>query len=326
MDARTLVSLLKLFPMLLLLLAAVLSYGQSRELANPDFPEADGIPPSAVVELPEQLRGQVVEYRFAQPAGLIRLQVGDQVWTINLPSAVELRRLGWTSESLFPGELIEADIEPSTTEPLVAELGRLQRANGEQLVVRAQQQELSGFSQVPAGFYQLDRDHAHMILSYDHLGFARGRFKFDRLRGSVLWNQENPEQSIVQLEIEASSLSSGVAELDEILRGEAFFDTLNHPKIQFKSTGLQITGWGRARLPGRLTIKGQSRPVEIEASVNRIGENPFNQKITVGLYATSSLNRSAWGLTDYLPTIADRIEMEFDGEFNLRSAESASER
>ncbi len=63
---------------------------------------------------------------------------------------------------------------------------------------------------------------------------------------------------------DAASINTGVPDRDNHLRSADFFDAANHPKLTFKSTGIKKTGSENYKLTGDLTIRGTSRPIELD--------------------------------------------------------------
>ena len=274
---------------------------------------------TATIELttdPIHLRGRIIGFEFSQPASRIMLESDFQIWQIDAPSAIELRRLGWTGNSVFIGEQVEVELMPQLGVGNQGNLKRLTRANGALLLASlSEPQQAPGFVAIPQGAYVLDKQHAHLQFVFDHMGFSKNSVKFERINADVVWNTDQPYSSTVSLDIDVSSLRSGVNALDEGLRSDTFFDFLNHPKIQFRSSQLALLKWGDLQINGQLEIKGISRPVQLQATLNKVGRNPLTQAMTVGISVRGTLARSEWGLDAYIPTVADHIELMFDAEF-----------
>ena len=264
------------------------------------------------------LRGQIANFDFAQPDTRLWLISEGSNWELLAPSAVDLRRLGWTSNSVFSGEFVEVEVVRLLGTGLSAKLKRLTRANGALLFTNTSSQESTiGFSAVQGGIYQLDADQAHLTFSFDHMGFSKSSVKVERLNGTVDWNAQSPETSTIDIELDMSSLRSGTSDLDEALRGSSFFSSLSYPKVSFTSTSLSFNKWGELMVFGDLTIRNETRPVTLISSINKVGLNELTQQMTVGISLKSELNRSDWGLSEYLNLIPDEISLSFQGEFIL---------
>ena len=266
------------------------------------------------------LQGQITDFVVRSPNSSLSILVSDgnvtNTWAIEAPSANELRRLGWSNNSLFQGEIARLMARPIVGRPFEAELVSVTRANGALLLAGAQNS--SGTLDVrsmPSGLYQLDADHAYLTFSYNHRGFSNPQLRFDRFSASLNFDNQNPELSEVLVEIDVSSLNSGVSELDRELRSDTFFDSLNHPRISFRSQQIEMDAWGHAEIRGEITIKGQAKNVVLEAQINGAGFNQQNSMHTLGVSLTGKLNRSDWGMNRFIPQVSNEIEIRVEAEF-----------
>lgn len=169
-------------------------------------------------------------------------------------------------------------------------------------------------SAVPAGSYGLDKTHGYITFTYSHLGFSNPRVGFDAFDVALDLDNEAPENSSLEVMIDAASINSRVEEFDEHLNGDKFFDTSEYPNIDFQSTGIEQTGDDTFRVNGNLTIKGVTRAVTLDAKINKAATHPLSKTPTVGVSATTSLLRSEWGLGDYVPMVSDWVEVEIEVE------------
>ncbi|MES1987965.1 MAG: YceI family protein [Pseudomonadota bacterium] len=67
-------------------------------------------------------------------------------------------------------------------------------------------------------------------------------------------------------------------------------------------------------MTGILTVHGISRPVTLDAVLNKTGINPINNKQTVGFTAGTHLNRSDFGITTLLPGLSDAVQINIEVE------------
>ncbi len=166
-----------------------------------------------------------------------------------------------------------------------------------------------------AGAYQLDPDHASILFSVSHFGFSTFRARFDTLSGSLDLDSENPENSSVTIDIKAESIHTGVSELDELLLADDMFASTDNPVIRFTSTSVDQTSDKDATIAGVLTIRGITKPVVLEAHFIGSGTNPLTRDRTVGFSATTTIERSDFGLKNWLPFVGDKVDIKVDVEF-----------
>ncbi|MDX1744092.1 MAG: YceI family protein, partial [Ruegeria sp.] len=77
-----------------------------------------------------------------------------------------------------------------------------------------------------------------------------------------------------------------------------FLDVSTYPEITFTANGGTPTDTNSGTVTGDLTILGQSRPVTLNATLNKVAEYPFGHKREVlGLSLDTSILRSDFGMT-----------------------------
>jgi polyisoprenoid-binding protein YceI len=162
-------------------------------------------------------------------------------------------------------------------------------------------------SSMPSGHYGLDKTHGYITFSYSHFGFSNPHIGFGSFDVDLMLDSDNIENSTVNVVIDATSIDSRVEVFNGHLNGEDFFDTANYPTITFTSTGIEMTGKNSMNVAGNLTIKGITRPVQLEAMVNKVGDHPMRNVPTIGISAQTMVSRSDWELTEYVPDIGDNV-------------------
>ena len=114
--------------------------------------------------------------------------------------------------------------------------------------------------------------HAFVLFRIQHLGYSWLSGRFNTFNGSFEYDEENPDNASVQVEIDVASIDSNHAERDKHLRGDEFLDVKKYPKASFVSTSFKDNGDGTAVLKGDFTLRGVTRPVTID--VEHIGHGP----------------------------------------------------
>jgi len=163
--------------------------------------------------------------------------------------------------------------------------------------------------EVPSGHYVLEPTHAYITFSYSHLGFSTPHVAFTSFDVDLQFDAEKPGSSSLSVSIDPNSVESRVEEFNEHLVGERFFDTTNHPDITFTSTGVEFDGETKAKVTGDLTIKGQTHPVTLDATLNKAGNHPMLKKPMMGFNAEATVPRSQWGLGYAVPMVGDEVNL-----------------
>jgi len=93
--------------------------------------------------------------------------------------------------------------------------------------------------------------------------------RFGGVAGTIEVDEETPNRSRVEVEIDAASIDTGVEQPDEHLRSADFMDVERHPAITFRSTRLE-GAYGEPgdsfQLAGDLTIRGTTREVVLDVT------------------------------------------------------------
>lgn len=170
-------------------------------------------------------------------------------------------------------------------------------------------------SAAPTGVYKNDPGHSYIAFSYNHMGYSNPIARWGSWTADLNWNSEDPAQSSIAATIDAASIDTGVAELDDHLRSPDFFEVEKFPTISFASTSLEVTGSDAARLIGDLTIKGVTKPVAFDVKINKAADDDFAKAYKIGFSAKGMIKRSDFGVDLYTPMVGDDISFTIEVEF-----------
>lgn len=174
-------------------------------------------------------------------------------------------------------------------------------------------EQASSLSSMPAGSYELEKTHAYITFSYLHLGFSRPHVGFENFDVQLDLDPENIEASTFALTVDVESVYSQVEKYNAHLKSDDFFDVANHPTFGFVATDVVVDG-DKLTISGDLTIKGISKPLTVDALINKAGNHPMKNVPTIGVSATAKLNRSDWDLGYAVPAVSDEVSIYFEAE------------
>jgi polyisoprenoid-binding protein YceI len=145
------------------------------------------------------------------------------------------------------------------------------------------------------GTFAIDPAHSRVGFLVKHLMVAKVRGQFTDYSGTITI-ADDPGESVAEASIKMASIDTGHADRDGHLRSPDFFGTDEHPEMTFRSTGVAARKADVLTVTGELTIKGISRPVELEVEVEGVVVDPWgNQRIA--LTATTEIDREEFGIT-----------------------------
>lgn len=176
---------------------------------------------------------------------------------------------------------------------------------------------LAPFGALAAQPYVLDKSHAVIKFSADHLGFSTVYGFFRDFDAEISFDPEAVENTSVRFVIQAASIDTLWEERDKHLRNADFFNVEQFPEITFVSTSVTPTGGDTARVEGELTMLGQTRPATFEAKLNKIAPSPFQPDKTIaGFSVTGEIDRTAYGMTYAAPAVSAVIPVVIEIEMS----------
>jgi polyisoprenoid-binding protein YceI len=98
-------------------------------------------------------------------------------------------------------------------------------------------------------------------------GLLTVKGRFSRYQGTLDLSRE----PAIELTIEAESLDTKHKKRDKHLRSPDFFGVEQHPNVRFVSDSVTVTG-DRAKVRGELHAGGRSMPLELDATLRRVGD------------------------------------------------------
>lgn len=173
--------------------------------------------------------------------------------------------------------------------------------------------------------YKIDPTHTATVFSWNHFGFSTPSANFSDIQGTINVDNAKPANSSVNVTIPLSSLNTNVKVLDEHLLKADFFDAEKYPNITFKSTKVQALAQNKYKITGDLTIKNVTKPVVLDAVLNKQAVHPMSKAQTIGFNATTSFDRSAFGVGAYVPNVGDKITVNITTEASVPTAETTKD-
>jgi polyisoprenoid-binding protein YceI len=146
----------------------------------------------------------------------------------------------------------------------------------------------------------LDPSHTSAKFSARHMMITNVNGTFDRVTGSVDFNEAEPEKTVVDVKIDASSINTKDEKRDGHLTSPDFLNVAEFPTIEFKSTKVERTGETSAKLHGNLTIRSVTKPVTLDVEFLGKAKAPWGVW-SAGFEANGKINREDWGLTWNVP-------------------------
>src|SRR5439155_23610204 len=101
--------------------------------------------------------------------------------------------------------------------------------------------------------WEIDATHSQATFSVKHMMISTVRGHFATLNGKLHIDEDHPDNSWVEAEVDAASINTRDARRHDHLRSPDFFDADKYPKITFKITTVTPTVNKQYRVTGSLT-------------------------------------------------------------------------
>jgi len=175
--------------------------------------------------------------------------------------------------------------------------------------------------------WTVDASHAELGFAVRHLMISTVRGRFGAVTGSVVIDEQKPQDAKIDVTIDVSSIDTRQEMRDNHLRSADFFDVENHPTIHFVSKRVEGDVTSEFRVIGDLTIRGTTHEVKLDVTNEGRGMDPWGNE-RVGVQATGKIKRSEFGLVWNQAleaggvAVGDEVKMSLDVEL-VRQAASA---
>jgi polyisoprenoid-binding protein YceI len=171
-----------------------------------------------------------------------------------------------------------------------------------------------------AGTWNIDPVHSEVGFTVRHVMVSKVRGKFNGFSGTITVG-DDPLQSKVTAEIDATSVTTGDEARDNHLRSADFFEADKHPTWTYTSTSVTPKGSDFV-VQGDLTIHGVTKATELTLEFNGVGADPWGGT-RAGFSATTEISRKDFGLEFNIPlegggvVVSDKIKVELEIEAAL---------
>jgi len=153
---------------------------------------------------------------------------------------------------------------------------------------------VNGVEYPAVGVYAIDPSHTELGFAVRHMAVSKVRGRFGTFEGT-LELAEDPADSKASVTIDATSVDTRDENRDGHLKSGDFFDVENHPTWTFVSTAVRPEGPTDFKVDGDLTIRGATRPVTLDVSLEGVVKDPYGNH-RVGFSASTTINRDDFGV------------------------------
>ena len=138
--------------------------------------------------------------------------------------------------------------------------------------------------------------HSEVLFKIKHLVISTVTGSFRKFEGKVTTEGESFNNAKINFTMDVKSIDTNQAQRDGHLQSSDFFAADLYPQIIFESTSFKNQGGNDYKLKGNLTMKGVTKPVELNVEYG--GSEKNGQGIIKhGFEVTGVINRKEFGMT-----------------------------
>ncbi len=163
--------------------------------------------------------------------------------------------------------------------------------------------------------YRLDPVHTRVLFAIEHAGFSQALGTVSGSEGVLEFDPEDWASARLDVTVPISQLDMGNAKWTQATLAHNLLDGDRHPQARFVSTRVEPVDANHARVFGQLTLRGVSREVVLEVTLNALKRYPLPPfRRTAGFSATAVLSRADFGIDAWKSVIGDQVELRIEAE------------
>ncbi len=125
----------------------------------------------------------------------------------------------------------------------------------------------------------------------------------------VVIDFERVSNSRVDVTLDLAGVEAGFPFASQALKGENMLWADRFPTLNFKSTQVSQDGTG-AKILGDLTMRGVTRPVELDATIFRKQGTAAGERDELAIRMTGAVSRAAFGATGWAGEVGDEVQLD----------------
>jgi polyisoprenoid-binding protein YceI len=151
--------------------------------------------------------------------------------------------------------------------------------------------------------------HSYVEYAVLHMGLSTARGKLTGVSGTFSLDPERGTGTM-DVTVDPTSLVTGDATLDRILRGSEWLNAEQFPAIRFRGEKFEFAQGKLARVDGSLTLLDATRPVTLTVERQGCGKSLFTGfRETCGADAVALIKRSDFGMSRQASVVADEVRL-----------------
>lgn len=144
--------------------------------------------------------------------------------------------------------------------------------------------------------WTMDKNHSKLGFGITHMLISQVDGGFKTFDASITSSTDDFSDAVFDVSADVASINTDNENRDKDLRSANYFDAEKFPKLTFNGKSLKKVEWNKYKLSGDLTIKGITKPVELDVVLNGPIVHPRSKKSIVGFKISGTVKRTDFGV------------------------------
>ena len=144
--------------------------------------------------------------------------------------------------------------------------------------------------------WTVDKSHAKLGFGITHMMLSEVDGSFKTFDATITSSKDDLSDAVFEVSADIAGINTDNENRDNDLKSDKYFDAAKFAKLSFKSTSFKKVEGNKYKLTGDLTLKGITKPVDLDVVINGPIEHPRSKKKMIGLKASGSFKRTDFGI------------------------------
>ena len=162
--------------------------------------------------------------------------------------------------------------------------------------------------------WHYDTVHSQVLFSIGHNGYSHPFGRLPIARGWLRFDPDNWSAAATELDIDLTGVDMGDEAWNKAVCRPALLDCARHRYAHFASISVKRTDAHHGVLHRQLSLSGITRPPDFPFTFNRAGMTIYGLHTVAGFSATTTLDRTSFGITAYPGSIGKPVTVRLELE------------
>ncbi len=164
--------------------------------------------------------------------------------------------------------------------------------------------------------WSVDKAHARLGFGITHMMISEVDGDFKAFDATITSSKDDLSDAVFELSADVNSINTENDYRDKDLKSATYFDAEKFPKLTFKSTSFKKVEGNKYKLTGDLTLKGVTKSVDLDLTLNGPVPHPRSKKLVAGFKVTGVIKRTDFGVGGPGGAmLSEEVQLMANGEF-----------